>query len=398
MGTNRRNMLQAAMSGQIAAKPKKNVQVDDKLRKVGPFGAVESTFKELDRKRQDAEAEAARLTEELRELRESGASASNPELEGKLEAALHEIESLKAQANEGVREVDPSAIIDLRPADRLDIEGIEDLADNIRLNGQIVPILLRPHPDAEDQYLLVYGRRRWEAIKHLNDGRTVRALISDMDETQAIRAQVSENADRMDQTFIEVSFMANTLREAEIGTQRDIASILNIDEHEVSKRLKIVRTIGTEILRRIGRCPNTGRPAWEKASKLVSSMIEQEMVSEAQIIEWLDGYEVGEGQTKDHPSNLRFAAMMQWLESIQTGQTDSPVADKPSLSVREVVVGDQSLGSIKANDRQFTLILRKKNSGFAAWMNAHAEEVLESAYTRFIEDTHNEAEEEGSTN
>ena len=64
-----------------------------------------------------------------------------------------------------VWELDPESIIDDRMADRLDPADVLDLRDAIETNGQTVPILVRRAPGETDRYLLVYGRRRLEAIR-----------------------------------------------------------------------------------------------------------------------------------------------------------------------------------------------------------------------------------------
>ena len=64
-----------------------------------------------------------------------------------------------------VWDLDPDTIDDGRIADRLDPNDVADLRDAIETNGQTVPILVRRHSSVPDRYLLVYGRRRLQAIR-----------------------------------------------------------------------------------------------------------------------------------------------------------------------------------------------------------------------------------------
>ena len=87
-----------------------------------------------------------------------------------------------------VWELDPDTIDDGRIADRLDPNDVADLRDAIETNGQTVPILVRRHPTTPDRYLLVYGRRRLQAVRDSAKVQTVRALIASMGDDAAVRA------------------------------------------------------------------------------------------------------------------------------------------------------------------------------------------------------------------
>ncbi|NKW11359.1 ParB/RepB/Spo0J family partition protein [Ochrobactrum tritici] len=51
--------------------------------------------------------------------------------------------------------------------DRIDVQqtNIDELAEDISAHGQQSPILVRPHPDMEGRYQIVYGHRRYLATK-----------------------------------------------------------------------------------------------------------------------------------------------------------------------------------------------------------------------------------------
>ena len=66
---------------------------------------------------------------------------------------------------EGLREV-PVDLIDpspQQPRTKFDDGGLQELADSIRNNGVLQPVLLRPAPGG--RYFLIAGERRWRASR-----------------------------------------------------------------------------------------------------------------------------------------------------------------------------------------------------------------------------------------
>ena len=110
-----------------------------------------------------------------------------------------------------VWELDPDTIEDDRIGDRLDPRDVIDLQHAIEQNGQTVPILVRRHPSEEGRYLLVYGRRRLEAIRLSESVTKVRALVATLDDSAAVQAQISENMARRDLSYIEKALFAQEL-------------------------------------------------------------------------------------------------------------------------------------------------------------------------------------------
>lgn len=130
---------------------------------------------------------------------DSLATAGTPPATGSMMSSNRALRSARDAVDaHHVWELDPSAIQDERYSDRLDPQDVHDLRTSIELNGQTVPILVRRHPTETNRYLLVYGRRRLEAIRASDKVSKVRALIANLDDTAALRAQVSENTGRRD--------------------------------------------------------------------------------------------------------------------------------------------------------------------------------------------------------
>ena len=172
-----------------------------------------------------------------------------------------------------VWELDPAQIIDTRVADRLSHEDVSDLRHSIEATGQTVPILLRRHASEEDTYLLVYGRRRLEAIRSSDKVHKVRALIASMDDSSAIEAQISENMARRDLSYIEKALFAHELIENGFGNQTRVAEVLTVTKSAVSMGLAIVEAIGVDLIQAIGPAQSIGRPKWDAMAKALDGSV-----------------------------------------------------------------------------------------------------------------------------
>ena len=102
-----------------------------------------------------------------------------------------------------------------------------DFVEAIRISGQKVPILVRPHPTEPSRYQVAYGHRRlWAAVQL---GRSVRAVVRGLNDAELVVAQGQENSARRDLSFIERALYAAKLEEAGFGRETIMAA-LNIDK------------------------------------------------------------------------------------------------------------------------------------------------------------------------
>jgi ParB family chromosome partitioning protein len=96
------------------------------------------------------------------------------------------------------------------PLDRLEInigqvrttnvgQGITELAESIRVQGLLEPILVCPSPSKKGKYEILAGQRRFLAVRELGD-KTIKAIIHDkpVDETKAKEISLTENLLRND--------------------------------------------------------------------------------------------------------------------------------------------------------------------------------------------------------
>ncbi|MGY3233287.1 ParB family chromosome partitioning protein [Bradyrhizobium sp. USDA 4448] len=190
-----------------------------------------------------------------------------------LERLTAESEAARALADrfangETVLEIDPSLIDASIVPDRMPgtDEEHEALVQSISANGQLVPVLLRPHPSQPARYQTAYGHRRVRALKAL--GRPVRAVIRRMTDEELVVAQGKENGERKDLSFIERAVYAVTLEDREF--KRDtIGSALSVDKTELSRLISVGRAIPRALIEAIGPAPKTGRRRWMELEALL---------------------------------------------------------------------------------------------------------------------------------
>lgn len=129
--------------------------------------------------------------------------------------------SLRDMSESGIQELDPALIVDSGVQDRieLDPDEIGRLAESIRTYGQQVPILVRPHPDSMNRFIIVYGRRRLAAIRKIGPGARVKAIVRHLAEDAAILAQGQENNLRVDPSYIEKALFVRELKSAGYDSQ-----------------------------------------------------------------------------------------------------------------------------------------------------------------------------------
>jgi len=188
---------------------------------------------------------------------------------GKMKASLDTLADNSKKLLEGqtVVEIDTRLIDVSFINDRLsgDDEEYNALRETIRSGGQDSPVLLRPHPEQANRYMIVFGHRRVRVARDLE--RPVRAVIREMDDVAHILAQGQENSARSDLSFIEKALFAKKL--LELGHGKEIVqAALTIDATLLSRMLSVSQKVSSEIIEAIGPAKSVGRDRWEAFKKL----------------------------------------------------------------------------------------------------------------------------------
>ena len=318
---------------------------------------------------------------------DSLAAAGTPPAPGSMMSSNRALRSARDAVDaHHVWELDPDEIEDERYSDRLDPKDVHDLRVSIEQNGQTVPILVRRHPTEANRYLLVYGRRRLEAIRASDKVKKVRALIANLDDTAALRAQVSENTGRRDLSYIERSLFAQELLDNGFGSQAQIAEVLNVTRSAVSMSISVAKAIGTALAHAIGPAHGIGRPRWESLAKDLSNaaMGMDELCRVASDARGkAAAVEQAEEEPQLDPSVAAFEAVVRHVKR----NTGSSPGRKPRQKATPLLIDGAPVGVIKRSARALRLDLTNVDDAFAQWLDARAQNVLEDLHDRWKRET-----------
>ncbi|AKI03428.1 plasmid partitioning protein RepB (plasmid) [Hoeflea sp. IMCC20628] len=288
---------------------------------------------------------------------------------GDLQREAEDARSLRALIADGAHlvELDPGHIVAAPIADRLtrgraDDPDFDALIESIRNDGQQVPVLVRPHPDADKAaagwYQLAYGHRRLAAAAEL--GLQVSALVKPLTDIELTLAQGRENAERRNLSFIERARFASLLIAAE-HDRSTVMAALGVDKTELSRLVQVSERIPPDVIASIGPAPKTGRPRWMALAGLFLSASDEAKARE----------EAGLAMFRDAPSDSRFQMMFARLskrETVKAPPAERIVADKDGVKLCAL-----RLKSGKAN-LEFN---EKAAPGLADWLADQLPELVE---------------------
>jgi ParB family transcriptional regulator, chromosome partitioning protein len=123
-----------------------------------------------------------------------------------------------------------------------DKDALEELAESIKANGVVQPIVVRP--GAEGKYLLILGERRCRASK-LAGKATVPAIVRKVSDQQAAEMTVVENLQRQDLNCMEQAAAFGKLSRDFGLTQEQIGQRVGISRESVSNYMRLLKLPGT---------------------------------------------------------------------------------------------------------------------------------------------------------
>ncbi len=136
--------------------------------------------------------------------------------------------------------IHPSA---LQPRQRFDDEPLQALADSIRENGVLQPILVRRHPQTPNAYEIVAGERRWRAaqIARLHE---VPVIVRELADREALELALVENVQRQDLSPLEEAQGYRRLAEDFHYSQEDTARRVGKSRSHVANMLRLLNLPG----------------------------------------------------------------------------------------------------------------------------------------------------------
>ena len=121
-----------------------------------------------------------------------------------------------------------------QPRKSFDDEKIMELAESIKSNGIIQPLILRKD---KDDYIIVAGERRWRAAKYIGI-KEIPSVIMDLTEKQILEISLIENIQREDLNSIE-----------EAIAYKKLITDFDLTQEQLSKRIGKSRVAITNTMR-----------------------------------------------------------------------------------------------------------------------------------------------------
>ncbi len=273
---------------------------------------------------------------------------------GAIGAVSKSIADLK---NRSVVDLDPHLITGAGMEDRLEEDEDENarLLASLRDHGQQVPVLVRPHPEDEDKFQIVYGRRRVLALREL--GHPVKAMIRELDDSALVLAQGQENNFRKDLSFVEKAHFALQMTDAGYD-RKAICDAINVDKTVISRMLSIFDTLPVDLIRQIGAAPSTGRDRWLEMAKLWGASDVDVDLAESMLV-------AQAAETSDE----RFQGLLDWLRTRQSPKTPAKPTRAPKVASDVRTADGARLASIKRTATATTVVFKTKDAdGFEDWL------------------------------
>ncbi|MGM0517204.1 MAG: ParB/RepB/Spo0J family partition protein [Pseudomonadota bacterium] len=123
-----------------------------------------------------------------------------------------------------------------QPRTRFDDAALTELADSIRAQGVIQPVVVRRR---SGEYELIAGERRWRAAQKAGLTR-IPAVIREIDDNQAAAMALIENLQREDLDAIEQAKAMQRLVQEFSLTHQQVADVLGISRPAVTNALRLL--------------------------------------------------------------------------------------------------------------------------------------------------------------
>ena len=131
-----------------------------------------------------------------------------------------------------------------------DDDALEELANSIKANGVVQPILVRPSDEEDGRYVLIMGERRLHASKKA--GKThIPAMVKRISLQQAAEITIVENLQREDLSPLEQAQAFRVLSTRFNMTQQDIADRVGLSRGSVANYMRLLK-LPLEVMEMLG--------------------------------------------------------------------------------------------------------------------------------------------------
>jgi ParB family transcriptional regulator, chromosome partitioning protein len=124
-----------------------------------------------------------------------------------------------------------------QPRRRLDAETVSELAESVRIQGVVQPVLVRS--DGEGRYELIVGERRWRAARAAGLA-TIPALLREAEDLDALLLALVENVARENLSPVDEARAYATLMDEFELSLGDVAERVGRSKASVSNRVRLL--------------------------------------------------------------------------------------------------------------------------------------------------------------
>ena len=117
---------------------------------------------------------------------------------------------------------------------------IESLAESVKAQGVLQPILVRPAPGAPGRFEIVAGERRWRAATRAGLA-SVPTLVRELDDREVLEIGIVENVQREDLNPLDEALAYKALTERFGHTQLAIAGAVGKSRSHVANSLRLLQ-------------------------------------------------------------------------------------------------------------------------------------------------------------
>ena len=126
-----------------------------------------------------------------------------------------------------------------QPRRAFDDAALEELATSIAEKGIIQPLIVRAHPDRDDDYEIVAGERRWRAAQRAKL-HEVPVIIRTFDDTEVLEIAIIENIQRADLNPVDEAAGYRQLMDKFGHTQEQLSTALGKSRSHIANLLRLL--------------------------------------------------------------------------------------------------------------------------------------------------------------
>lgn len=127
-----------------------------------------------------------------------------------------------------------------QPRKQFQEKSLKELAQSIKSQGILQPLVVRKHPNLDNRYELVAGERRWRALKKLEVDK-VPVILRNVNDNELLEVSLLENIQRENLSVIEEAQSYQDLLQSHGYTQEELALRIGKDRSTIANQMRLLQ-------------------------------------------------------------------------------------------------------------------------------------------------------------